>query len=158
MPHMMDQDRQEIIRAEMEWAQHILATEPSSLVLVCTSHIHQRSGRGIAPLYELVTESEPQQLKGGVLADKIVGKAAALLALYAGFSAVYADIMSTPAYDLLVQNNVLVAAGLVVDHILNRTKSGFCPMELLTADVTEPEEAYSIIGRQLQQWQLNNLT
>ena len=94
----MDQTRQKVISAEMECARHALATEPVSLVLVCASQIYHRSGKGVAPLYELVTDPRPQQLKGGVLADKVVGKAAALLALYADLSAVYAGIMSKPAY------------------------------------------------------------
>ncbi len=160
MSDIMNSDRLEIINAKMERARKLLITKQVSLVLVCISDdIFCRCGKGIGPLYDLVTEPRRlEQLKGGILADKVVGKAAALLALYAELSAVYADIISKPAYDLLLQNNVLVAANILVDHNLNRTQTGLCPMELLTADVTVPDEGYAIIGRQLQQWQQERIS
>jgi hypothetical protein len=149
MPNFSDQEFSDKLRR----ARDILAVEPVSLVIVSHCKIYRCSGKGITPLYRLITQLELQELKGAALADKVVGKAAALLALDVELSAVYADIMSKPAYDLLLRHNVLVDAGLIVEKILNRDRTGICPMESLTTDITLPENGRIKIGEQLRRWQ-----
>lgn len=140
------------IPKDLNKARKVLEESSASLVVVHDHQTWQRFGRGIKPLYELLTE-EGLRLKDGALADKVMGKAAALLILHAGIKSAYAKVISKPAYELLVDNNVLVTYDVIVEHILNRAQTGFCPMELLTSNITLPSEAYTIIGRQLQEWE-----
>lgn len=132
-------------------ARQLLRTSSVSLVVVRGTYIWQRSGRGIRPLYDLVTEEE-HNLKGGALADIVIGKAAALLILYAGLTSAYARVMSRPAYNLLVHNNVDVVPDVIVEGILNRDQTGPCPMESLTTNLNIPGQAYRLIGQKLQKW------
>lgn len=137
--------------SDINRARNILANTSASLVVVRGSQTWQYFGRGIKPLYELLTIEGPK-LKGGALADKVMGKAAALLTLHAGLASSYAKVMSRPAYNLLLANNINVTCDILVEHILNREQTGFCPMETLTANITDPDEAYRAVGEKLEQW------
>lgn len=73
---------------------------------------------------------EPDSLRGASLADKVVGKAAASLMALAGVKEVYAEVISQPGLDMLRGANVGVSYAKLVDHIVNRTGTGLCPLEL----------------------------
>lgn len=99
--------------------------------------IHRFTQRGVKDLLELVTKS-PEILKGALIADKAVGKAAAACMVVGGVKRVYADVMSEPALTLLQQHGVEAEYGTLVDHIINRTGDGWCPMERLSRDENDP--------------------
>ena len=99
--------------------------------------IHRFTQRGVKDLLALVTES-PEILKGALIADKAVGKAAAACMVVGGVKRVYADVMSEPALTLLQQHGVEAEYGTLVDHIINRTGDGWCPMERLSRDENDP--------------------
>ena len=88
-------------------------------------------------LLTLVTES-PETLKGALIADKAVGKAAAACMVVGGVKHVHADVMSEPALALLQHHGVEAEYGTLVDHIINRTGDGWCPMERLSRDENDP--------------------
>ena len=117
----------------------ILHSEGLTLVLKSEDGtIHRFTQRGVKDLLTLVTES-PETLKGALIADKAVGKAAAACMVVGGVKHVYADVMSEPALTLLQHHGVEAEYGTLVDHIINRTGDGWCPMEKLSKDETEPE-------------------
>ena len=97
--------------------------------------------RGVAPLMKFLKE-DSAQLKNSMLADKVIGKAAALLMVYAGVKEVYTPIISTPALDVFKHHNIRILYDKVVDRIINRKGDGLCPMETLYLDVENPEEAF----------------
>lgn len=99
--------------------------------------IRRFTQRGVKDLLALVTES-PETLKGALIADKAVGKAAAACMVVGGVKRVYADVMSEPALSLLQQHGVEAEYGTLVDHIINRTGDGWCPMERLSRDENDP--------------------
>ncbi len=99
--------------------------------------IHRFTQRGVKDLLALVTVS-PEILKGALIADKAVGKAAAACMVVGGVKRVYADVMSEPALTLLQQHGVEAEYGTLVDHIINRTGDGWCPMERLSRDENDP--------------------
>ncbi len=116
----------------------ILHSEGLTLVLKSDDGtIHRFTQRGVKDLLTLVTES-PETLKGALIADKAVGKAAAACMVAGGVKHVHADVMSEPALALLQHHGVEAEYGTLVDHIINRTGDGWCPMERLSRDESDP--------------------
>ncbi|MEN9632141.1 MAG: hypothetical protein RL077_545 [Verrucomicrobiota bacterium] len=69
---------------------------------------------------------------GASLADKIVGKAVALIVVHARISAVTTRVASESAVKLLKSHDVPLHAATVVPQVLNRRGDGPCPMEKAT--------------------------
>ena len=99
--------------------------------------LHRYTQRGVKDLLTLVTE-HPDVLKGAIIADKAVGKAAAACMAVGGVRHVHADVMSEPALALLQAHGVKAEYGQLVDHIINRAGTGWCPMEQLSRDIDDP--------------------
>ena len=99
--------------------------------------IHRFTQRGVKDLLALVTE-RPELLKDAQVADKAVGKAAAACMVGGGVSQVHADVMSEPALALLQAHGVVTSYGQLVDHIINRAGTDWCPMERLSRDIDDP--------------------
>lgn len=102
------------------------------------------NGRGVSDLLCLLTEY-PELLRGSLVADKVVGKGAAALMAAGGVREVYADLMSQPALELLHTYNITATYGTLAPHILNRAKSGLCPVETLCAPCQTAEECVPLI-------------
>ena len=66
-----------------------------------------------------------------------------------GVRQVYGAVMSEAALQTLKAGNIEAAWGTLVDHIINRTGDGPCPMEVATATIQDPAEAYHIIKKTL---------
>jgi hypothetical protein len=82
-----------------------------------------------------------------MIADKVIGKAAALLMVYAGVKEVFTPTISDPAVEVFEKHNVKITYDKVVERIINRTGDGLCPMESLCLNVENPEEAFDLIRR-----------
>ena len=104
--------------------------------------------RGFAPLIELC-ENENSYV-GYSAADKIVGKAAALLYVYMGIKAVYAEMLSVAAENVLRDNGIAYEYGEKVDRIINRKGDGPCPMEHAVANISSPQEALEAVKQKLK--------
>ncbi len=100
--------------------------------------------RGVAPLMNLLKEDN-SQLKDSVVVDKVIGKAAALLMVYAGVKEVYTPVISSPALKVFKNYNIIIHYDKEVERIVNRKGDGLCPMETLCLDVENPDEAYAKI-------------
>lgn len=100
--------------------------------------------RGVADLFSLVTEN-PSFLDGASVADRVIGRGAALLLVLGGVANVYAQVISKGVLGVLSRAGISVSYGTVVPHIINRAGTGICPVEQLTAQTDSPEEAYVLI-------------
>ena len=123
-----------------------------NLTLVVKSEdgsLHRYTQRGVKDLLSLVTDS-PEILKGALIADKAVGKAAAACMTVGGASQVYADVMSEPALALLQAHGVIAECGQLVDHIINRAGDGWCPMERVSRDIDDPATIIQKVKQELQ--------
>lgn len=118
-----------------------LLHEGGHSLVVSNGRVRTFDGRGVADLYGLLN-GDPEFLSGAVVADKVVGKAAAALMILGGVGAVHADVLSRPALELFVAAGVEPAFDRLVDHIINRTKTGWCPLESRCRDCRTPEECY----------------
>ena len=105
-------------------------------------------GEGLRPLLEAV-EKLAHEPGGYVVADRVVGRAAALLALMLEPSEVHALVMSSGALSLLASRGVRAVARRVVEHIASEGGKP-CPFEQALRDVEEPEEAYRIVKEMLE--------
>jgi len=83
------------------------------------------------------------QLCGASVADKVAGKALALLCIYSGIREVYAEVLSKKAQELFDQNQVTYQWLQMVDNILDLNKTGACPFEKAAAEITNPDESYN---------------
>lgn len=93
----------------------------------------------MADLYALLRE-DSDFLKGASVADKVVGKAAAALMILGEVGELHADVVSRPALDLFADSGVCVSYGTAVPHIINRTKTGWCPLETCCRYCLTPQD------------------
>jgi hypothetical protein len=79
---------------------------------------------------------------GASVADKVVGKAIALLCVYAKVKAVYGVILSKRGKAVFEENMVHHGWSTMVENILDAEKTGICPFEKLAAEISDPKDAY----------------
>ncbi|MBR4721719.1 MAG: DUF1893 domain-containing protein [Muribaculaceae bacterium] len=132
----------------MENLKALLNLEPETFGVVRSAEGEtvRFSRRGVADLFELVG-SRPDFTCGAIIADRVIGRGAALLIVKGGFSGVYARLISRPALDVLVKAKIPVEYDTLADNIFNRDLSSICPVEQLTADIVDPDEALKAIER-----------
>ncbi|MCQ2287775.1 MAG: DUF1893 domain-containing protein [Muribaculaceae bacterium] len=106
--------------------------------------LHYFKNGGVIDLYRLVTDHS-DAVKGGAIADRVIGRGAALLLVKGCISSVYAITMSTGARKVLQDAGVNVECRNEVDHIVNRAGTGMCPVESATRDTDDPEVAMPLI-------------
>lgn len=99
--------------------------------------------RGIRPLLFWL-EDNPELLRDSLAADKVIGKAAALLFVYGGIRQVFTRVISEPAEQVFLQYGVQVQSDVRVKAIRNRAGDGLCPMEQRALPLDSPEEAYRV--------------
>ena len=100
--------------------------------------------KGVVDLYTLVA-SDPDFLRGGMLADRVIGRGAALLAVKGGVAEVFADTISQHALDVLDAAAVRYSYGRLVPYIINWAGDGMCLVEALTLHVSDPDVAFPLI-------------
>lgn len=125
---------------DLEKAKALLCDSDYTCVLVLDENIYTSMQKGISPMLDIIAEKK--DVAGYSVADKIVGKAAAMLFAYAGVKAVYAEVISKTAVEILKKYNIPFAYGTLTDFIINRKGDGICPMEQTVSDIYELEKAY----------------
>jgi Domain of unknown function (DUF1893). len=100
---------------------------------------------GVRPLLEWLGQGGCI-LTDACIADKVVGKAAALLMLHGGIGEVYAELLSDSAAVCLEHARVPFTYGEKVPCILNRDRTGMCPMEQRCLNIGSPREAYEALS------------
>ncbi len=115
--------------------------ESHALVVIKNNQKKVYDGRGIMPLMTLVDDDG---INGAYVADKVVGKAAALLLVYGGASEVYTPMISKSAVKVFKEHNMIYSADKVVNYIVNKSGTGLCPMEKAVRNVNNPNEAYQV--------------
>lgn len=83
------------------------------------------------------------KLEGASVADRVAGKAIALLCVYAGIREVYAEVLSRKAKAVFDENGIPCEWKELVDNILNLNRSGICPFEKAAVDISDPKKAYA---------------
>lgn len=138
------------MNSKLEQAVQILKEEKLSCVMLIDGKEPVRSNAiGIKPLM-IELRKDKRFFEGGVIADKVVGKAAALMAVLGGAKAVYGEVMSETAEKVLQENQIEYACHTKVAYIENRTKTGKCPLEEAVTEIENPEEAFEVLEKTIQ--------
>ncbi|MEM3823760.1 MAG: DUF1893 domain-containing protein [Candidatus Bathyarchaeia archaeon] len=103
--------------------------------------IFETSSHGILGFLEAV-EKLGDTLNGASVADKVVGKAIALLCVYMSVKMVYALTLSREAKAFFEKHEVYHEWEKLVENILDFKKTGVCPFEKLATEISNPNEAY----------------
>lgn len=114
-----------------------------SIVLIDEKEIIVSDQKGIIPLLELINSNK--ELSNFSIADKVVGKAVAILILKANIKNVYAKTLSVSAKNLLEKRHINVKYSFLVDIIKNKDNTDICPMEKAIANIDDIEEGYRIL-------------
>ncbi len=96
--------------------------------------------RGIRPMTDTLRD-HPDILQGACVADRIIGKAAAMLAVAGGAKAVYGEVMSEAGLQMLQDHGVTAQYGTLTSAIRNRENTGLCPMEQTVQSLDDPKDA-----------------
>ena len=124
-------------------ARTILEAEGCTCVFYKQGAVYKSFDRGIRPLLALLDSG--QELSGFCAADKVVGKAAALLYCLLRVQEVYAPVISKPALEVLENHGIRVSYQVCTPAIQNRAGNGLCPMETATLCCTTPQQALGAI-------------
>lgn len=126
----------------------ILRREKCSLVVKNHGIVTTYSKPGVRDLEHLL-DHEPEVLQGAVIADKVIGKATAAMAVVGGVKALYAEVMSKKAIPFLEEAGIAYTYGTLVDTI--KEEGDRCQLEKITAPATTPEETVTLLRAHFQE-------
>lgn len=109
-----------------------------------TGEVIEFHNPGVKDLFTLVATC-PQVLEGGLVADRVIGRGAALLLVMGHVERVYAQLISSQAVKVLQDAGIRVVYDKIVPNIINRDGTDICPVEKLTMNITQPELAFEKI-------------
>ena len=143
------EERAESTVSQGEALLNILNADSHSLVVLNGDSLSFYNGHGVSDLLTLLT-NEPDRLKDATIADKMVGRAAAVLMAAARVREVHTNLISTPALKVLHEADIQVFYDEEVPQILNRDQSGQCPIDALLNDADDVEECVAILKDRFQ--------
>lgn len=115
-----------------------------SLLVHNNDSLSIHANRGVRDLLDLLS-AEPERLRGAIVADKVIGKAAAALMATGGVQEVHTNIICTPARELLEQEGIKVFAREEVEKILNKDKTHMCPIDSQLEGIETVEECVRVL-------------
>ena len=134
----------------LEKAIKILEEEKDlTLVLVLNEDIYKSSEKGIKPLLQLLNSGK--NYLNYSAADKIVGKAAAMLYKLLNVNDIYGEVMSIRAINFLEQNHINFKYKIKTNEIINRKGTGICPMKQTVLNIEDPTEAKKLLENKLKE-------
>lgn len=130
--------------SNMDRARTLLADGDYTCVLCRDEQTYTATARGVAPLLDWLDAG--RDMTGFAAADRVVGKAAALLYVLLHVHAVYAPVMSEAAQETLRAHGIEATCDTLVSAIRNRLNTGLCPMEQTVALIDDPQTAREAIA------------
>ncbi|WP_394264301.1 DUF1893 domain-containing protein [Anaerococcus octavius] len=124
----------------LEIAKTTLLENDYSIVLVKENEIVNTSRKnGLLPILDLYN-NDKSILESAIVADKVIGKAAALILKEANIKELYAELISENAIELLDKTNIKYKYNKKVREIRNRDNTDICPMEELALESNNADE------------------
>lgn len=136
------------MQSNLKRAKELLSSSNYTCVVTNGDNVLTSIERGVKPLLSWFDSG--YSFKGYCAADKVVGRAAAYLYVVLGIDFVYADVMSKKAAEVLEEHAIDYSYGTLVDAIINRTNTGFCPMEQAVSEIFSPSDAITAIRETLK--------
>lgn len=103
--------------------------------------IFEMSSHGISGMLEAINRFE-NKLGGTSVADKVAGKATALLCVCARVKEVYASTFSQKAEEVFDENALHVETDCLVQEVLDTNRADSCPLEKAVLRVSHPRRGY----------------
>lgn len=103
---------------------------------------------GIKPVISKINE-DIDYFKGLTVADKIIGKASAMLLVLSKVREVYCVVLSESGKELLEKYGVIYHYENLVPYIINRKGDDMCPMEKTVKDIEDLNEALIALNNKL---------
>lgn len=132
----------------LEQAKAALQGEITFAAVLADGSLLTSEKKGIAPMLALLAEDR-ERLCGAVVADRVIGRAAALLMEFAGVAAAYGGIVSSHALRAFAKSKLPFAYEKEVPYIINRSGTGMCPMEQTVLEIEDADAAYPALQRRL---------
>ncbi len=139
---------------DIEKAKFLLTGSNYTCVLCRGDETLTSSKPGISPMLDFIGSGK--NLVGFSAADKVVGKAAALLFVLSGIVEVWADVMSDGAAAVLDAHKIKYDFAARTTHIENRRGDDICPMEKTVAEIDDPREAHAALVAKLEELRDNS--
>ena len=125
---------------DIELAKNLLDNEQRALVIVKDGKVlFSVDGKGIKPIYTAFNELK-DELKGSSVADKVIGKAAAMIYEHAAIKELSTKLISENAINVLENTSIIYEYEKSVPYIKNRDQSGMCPVETLSLKVNNIDD------------------
>ena len=113
----------------------MLHEEQLTCIVKQHDHVYKEFSNGIKPILHLLDDGH---LEDAMLVDKVIGKAAALLMVKGKVATIHTCILSQHAKDVYAQYPIPYPYDQLVPYIINRMKTGMCPMEEAVLDIDDP--------------------
>jgi hypothetical protein len=132
---------------DVDMAKEYLEKENLSLAVVKNGKLVFKSDeKGIKPIFTLAVERR-EDVKGSSLADRVIGKGAAMICKYIGVKEVYGSLISEAAAEVLNMADIKFSYGEICPYIRNRDNTGICPIEKLSLETEDVHELLDKIER-----------
>ena len=125
-------------------ALELISTDDTVFAAVSDNDTITSPVKGISFVASLCNESK--DLSRYCVADKIVGKAAAMLFVLLNVKVLHAKTLSKAGKKVLEDSGVDFTYDVLTDMIVNRTGDGMCPMECAVKEDSLPYEALKHIN------------
>ncbi len=139
----------------LEKAKDIIKNTDAVFAYVSENEEIVSSAKGIGFVASLCDSKK--DLSEGAAADKIVGKAAAMLFVFLGLRYVHAETVSEGAIKVFEEYGVEYSYDIITEAIVNRKGDGLCPMEMAAKDAKTPEETLRAVNKKLQELRTNSI-
>ena len=127
---------------DLELAKKKLHEKGLTLVIVKDSRVlFESKAHGVSAFLEALDKFW-DKMRGTSVADKVIGKAIALLCIYAKVRAVYSSTISVKAKQIFENHNVHFEWDTLVEKILDAHGGDICPFEKAVMEIDNPKEAY----------------
>ncbi|MCH5172003.1 MAG: DUF1893 domain-containing protein [Erysipelotrichales bacterium] len=133
----------------LEKAKELMNKNNATLAIVLDDFEELFFDRGVKPLMILLNRNK--DYSKFFASDRVIGKAAALLYINLGIKNIYTDLISEKALEVFNTYNVNIHYQTKVPLIMNRDKTGYCPMETLVLDIDDPKIAYEAIQNKIKE-------
>ena len=137
--------------AALTEARRLINAGEAECVLLKGDNIHAvERGHGVSPLLNLYDRLGREGMCGATLVDKVIGRAAACIAICGGVTHVHGELMSEDAITFLADNGISESHTTLVPRILNQRRDGLCPLEQSVLDITDPATALSALRKRVE--------
>ncbi len=135
-----------------EARRRITAGEAECVLVTADGRLVADRGRGVSPLLNLY-DTHRAEMKDATVVDKVIGRAAASIAILGGAKRVHGEVMSEDAAAYLKANGVAASHTLLVPRILNAKRNGLCPLERSVEGIDDPAAAVAALRRRIAELQ-----